>query len=158
MVGRMSRRALTAALVASAVASSPARAEGDLRTTRSPDTVAVTLDRLSAAVEAEGFKVFARANHPVAARRIGVTLRPVATLLFGKPQLGVPLIGCDPRLGFELPLRALVWQDASDQVWLGMVDPAALKARYHLGAACDAPLAALRAVEDQLLKGGTGTP
>ena len=69
---------------------------------------------MTAAAEADGFKVFVRAEHPVAARRIGVTLRPIATLLLGKPQVGVPLIECDQRLDIELPLRALVWRDAAD--------------------------------------------
>ncbi len=159
MVARGVRRTIAATLLAGAVAASgSARADDGLLTAPSPDTVARTLDRLAAAAEADGFRIFARANHPIAAQRIGVTLRPVATLLFGKPQVGVPLIGCDPRLGFELPLRAVVWQDDAERVWIGMVDPAALKGRYGLTAACDAPLAALREVEGRLLKLGAGTP
>ncbi len=106
------RRKAIAAVLALAAAwmvtrAPPARADGELLTAKSPDTVERTLDRVAAAAEADGFKIFVRANHPVAARRIGVTLRPVATLMLGKPQVGVPLIQCDQRLGIELPLRAL---------------------------------------------------
>ena len=156
------RRALAVVLSLAATSAATwtrtAHADGDLLTARSPDTVATTLDRLAAAAEADGFKIFVRANHPIAAQRIGVTLPPITTLLFGKPQVGVPLIQCDPRLAIELPLRALVWRDAAGQVWLGMVDPAVLKARYGLGATCDASIAALGDVTRKLLKSGAGTP
>ena len=39
--------------------------------------------------------------------------------------------------GIDLPLKALVWEDASSQVWLGYNDPAFLAAR-HGAAQCPA--------------------
>lgn len=42
---------------------------------------------------------------------------------------------CAQTVGIDLPLKALVWQDASDHVWLGYNDPVYL-ARRHGGDNC----------------------
>jgi uncharacterized protein (DUF302 family) len=44
---------------------------------------------------------------------------------------------CAQTVGIDLPLKALVWQDESGQVWLGYNDPAYLAAR-HGAAQCPA--------------------
>ena len=41
--------------------------------------------------------------------------------------------------GIDLPLKALVWEDASAQVWLGYNDPAYLAQRHAAG---DCPVVA----------------
>jgi uncharacterized protein (DUF302 family) len=42
---------------------------------------------------------------------------------------------CTQSVGIDLPLKALVWEDASAQVWLGYNDPAFL-AQRHGAASC----------------------
>ncbi len=37
---------------------------------------------------------------------------------------------CGQSVGIDLPLKALVWQDASGQVWVGYNDPAFLAKRH----------------------------
>ena len=37
---------------------------------------------------------------------------------------------CAQTTGIDLPLKALVWEDASRQVWLGYNDPAYLARRH----------------------------
>jgi uncharacterized protein (DUF302 family) len=37
---------------------------------------------------------------------------------------------CAQSVGIDLPLKALAWQDASGQVWLGYNDPQFLAARH----------------------------
>ena len=44
---------------------------------------------------------------------------------------------CAQSVGIDLPLKALVWEDASGQVWLGYNDPAYL-AQRHGAAQCPA--------------------
>jgi uncharacterized protein (DUF302 family) len=44
---------------------------------------------------------------------------------------------CAQSVGIDLPLKALVWEDASSQVWLGYNDPAWL-AKRHGAADCPA--------------------
>ena len=56
-------------------------------------------------------------------------------LIFGNPAGGTPLMECAQSAGIDLPLKALVWEDAQAQVWLGYNDPAWL-AQRHDAAAC----------------------
>jgi uncharacterized protein (DUF302 family) len=37
---------------------------------------------------------------------------------------------CEQTVGIDLPLKALVWEDAASQVWLGYNDPAWLASRH----------------------------
>ena len=44
---------------------------------------------------------------------------------------------CAQSVGIDLPLKALVWEDAQGEVWLGYNDPAYL-AQRHGAAQCPA--------------------
>lgn len=145
-------KALVAAMIL--VASVQAARADELMMAKSPHPVMETLDRVEAAAKSAGFFIVARVDHSGAAKGAGLTLRPTVLLIFGKPQGGTPLMECDQRAGIDLPLKALAWQDEAGQVWLGMMDPAVLKARYGLGAACDAPIAAMQGVVRGLLGAG----
>ena len=61
-----------------------------------------TMDRLEAQVKATGMSVFARIDHAAGASSVGL----------------------------DLPLRALVWQDASGNSWLSYNDPVWLARRH----------------------------
>ena len=141
------------AAVCIAMLSARAAHADDLLTVKSPYPVMETLDRVEAAARTAGFSIMARVDHAAAAEGVGLKLRPTALSIFGKPQGGTPLMVCDQRTGIDLPLKALAWQDEAGQVWLSMPDPAALKARYGLPAACDAPVAAMQAFVRGLLDG-----
>jgi uncharacterized protein (DUF302 family) len=64
------------------------------------------------------------------AQKIGKALRPTEVIIFGNPQGGTPLMECAQSAGIDLPLKALVWEDAAGQVWLGYNDPAYLGQRH----------------------------
>ena len=104
-------------------------AEGmvSLKSTRSAKE---TMDRLEGLVKERGLTVFARINHSAGAASIGKSLRPTEVLIFGNPQGGTPLMECAQSMGIDLPLKALIWEDASGQVWLGYNDPAYLAKRH----------------------------
>jgi uncharacterized protein (DUF302 family) len=72
-----------------------------------------TLSRLEAAVKAKGMTVFARIDHAAGATAAGLSLRPTEVLVFGNAKAGTPLMHAVQTIGLDLPLRALVWQDAS---------------------------------------------
>lgn len=91
-----------------------------------------TMDRLEAAVQEKGMKVFARIDHAAGAAKIGKTLRPTELLIFGNPQGGTPFMQCAQSVGIDLPLKALVWEDDSGKVWLGYNDPAFLAQRHDV--------------------------
>lgn len=124
---------------------------GELISVRSSRSVAETIDRLQQNVTAAGFSVAARVDHAKGASAAGLALRPTELLVFGNPKGGTPLMQCDQRVGIDLPLRALAWQDEGGQVWLGMTDPRVLKRRFDLGSACDQPIEAMEAGIRRLL-------
>ncbi len=115
---------LSAPLIASA-------ADG-LITVASPHSVKVTMDRLETIVKERGLNVFARVDHAGGASKVGKTLRPTELLIFGNPQGGTPFLECAQSVGIDLPLKALVWEDAAAKVWLGYNDTAFLAARHEV--------------------------
>jgi uncharacterized protein (DUF302 family) len=104
---------------------------------KSPHSAKVTMDRLERIVKQRGLNVFVRVDHAAGAASVGKTLRPTEVLVFGNPQGGTPFMACAQAVGIDLPLKALVWEDASSQVWLGYNDPAWL-AQRHGAADCPA--------------------
>jgi|SRR5215467_7173755 len=109
-----------------------------------------TMNRLETEVKARGMTVFARIDHAAGAARAGLTLAPTELLLFGNAKAGTPLMQSVQTIGIDLPLKALVWQDAAGKTWLSYNDPAWLAQRHGLGqemqAAVGAMAAALNAV------------
>ena len=112
------------------LASNPAHAADGLIALKSPHSAAITMTRLEDTVKQRGLNVFARIDHAAGAAKIGKTLRPTEVLIFGSPQGGTPLMECEQSAGIDLPLKALVWEDAAGQVWLGYNDPAYLAQRH----------------------------
>jgi uncharacterized protein (DUF302 family) len=104
-----------------------------------------TMDRLEAEVEAKGMTVFARIDHAAGAAQAGLALGPTELLIFGSAKAGTPLMQSNQAIGIDLPLKALVWQDASGRTWLSCNDPAWLAKRHGIGAACQPVVAAMAA-------------
>ena len=100
----------------------------------SPHAPEVTLNRLAAEVAARGLTVFARIDHAAAAADVGLPLRPTTLIIFGAAKGGTPLMQAVQTIGIDLPLKALVWQDAAGETWLSYNDPAWLAERHGLGA------------------------
>lgn len=109
-----------------------------------------TMDRLEAEVRAKGMTIFARIDHAAGAAQVGLTLGPTELLIFGSAKAGTPLMQSSQTIGIDLPLKALVWQDASGKTWLSYNDPAWLAKRHGIGTGSqpvtDAMTAVLRAV------------
>ena len=118
----------------------------------------VTMDRLAAEVTARGLTIFARVDHAAGAAAVDMPLRPTELLIFGNAKGGTPLMQENQAIGIDLPLKALVHQDADGKVWLSYNDPAWLAARHGLGAAVapvvEAMTALLRAVSVKAISAG----
>ena len=82
-----------------------------------------TMDRLEAEIKAKGMTVFARIDHAEGAAEVGLPLRPTELLIFGSAKAGTPLMQANQAIGIDLPLKALVLEDASGKVWLSCNDP-----------------------------------
>ena len=104
-----------------------------------------TMDRLAAEITARGMTVFARVDHAAGAAEAGLPLRPTELLIFGNAKAGTPLMQSDQTIGIDLPLKALVWQDASGRTWLSYNDPGWLAKRHGLGAEVDPAVKAMAA-------------
>ena len=124
-------------LVALVTVSALAAAADGLVAVKSPHSAKDTMNRLEDIARQRGLTVFARVDHAAGAARVDKTLRPTEVLIFGNPQGGTPFMECAQSVGIDLPLKALVWEDASAQVWLGYNDPAWL-AQRHGAASCPA--------------------
>jgi uncharacterized protein (DUF302 family) len=90
------------------------------------------MDRLEAAVKARGMAIFARIDHAEGATSVGLSLWPTEVLIFGNAKAGTPLMQAVQSIGIDLPLKALVWQDASGDTWLSYNDPSWLAQRHAL--------------------------
>ena len=121
---------LAATAVALLQATMPAAAADGLIETKSTHTAQETMNRFEESAKQRGLRVFARVDHAAGAASIGKTMRPTEVLIFGNPQGGTPLMECTQSVGIDLPLKALVWEDAQGQVWLGYNDPAWLSRRH----------------------------
>lgn len=97
---------------------------------KSPHSAKETMNRLEDIVKKRGLKVFVRVDHAAGAASVNMKLRPTEVLVFGNPQGGTPFMLCEQTVGIDLPLKALVWEDAASQVWLGYNDPAWLASRH----------------------------
>jgi uncharacterized protein (DUF302 family) len=92
-----------------------------------------TMDRLEAEIRAKGMTVFARIDHAAGAAEVGLTLRPTDLIIFGNARGGTPLMQASQTAGIDLPLKALVWQDAAGQTWLSYNEPSWIVQRHGLG-------------------------
>lgn len=117
-----------------------------------------TMNRLEAAVRAKGLTVFARVDHAAGAAGAGLLLRPTDLLIFGNARGGTPLMQADQTVGIDLPLKALVWQDASGTTWLSYNDPSWIAKRHGLNSETAAAVAPLAAALKALAEKATGSP
>src|SRR5438045_3096075 len=88
------------------------------------------MDRLQAEVRARGMTVFARIDHAAGAAEVGLTLRPTELIIFGNARGGTPLMESVQTVGIDLPLKALVWEDASGKTWLSYNEPGWIAQRH----------------------------
>ena len=102
----------------------------------SPYSVSATVGRLTAAIMRRRITIFARIDHAANARAVGLEMPDEQVLVFGDPRAGTALMKSDPRVGYELPLRLVVWSDAG-VTRIGYEQPETLAARYDVAARDD---------------------
>ena len=59
-------------------------------------------------------------------------MNPTQLVIFGSPKAGTPLMVASPTLAIDLPLKALVWEDAGGKVWVSYNSAEYLKARHNI--------------------------
>jgi len=89
-----------------------------------------TMDRLENEIRAHGMNVFARIDHAAGAAEAGLTLRPTELIIFGNARGGTPLMEAVQTVGIDLPLKALVWEDAAGKTFISYNEPSWIAQRH----------------------------
>lgn len=108
--------------------------------------------RLRAILHEKGVQIFALVDHRGEAKRAGIDMRPTKLLIFGSPKAGTPLMLAAPSIAIHLPLKLLVWEDASGQVWISYNTPEYLQKRHALPQSLAAALGAVEALAKSATK------
>ncbi|MGC2474598.1 MAG: DUF302 domain-containing protein [Candidatus Sulfotelmatobacter sp.] len=101
---------------------------------QSKRSVDETVVRLEAAFREKGMQVFAVIDHSGEAGKVGLKMAPTKVILFGSPKAGTPLMVAAPSLAIDLPLKALVAEDADGKVSVTYNDPEYLRQRHGVPA------------------------
>jgi uncharacterized protein (DUF302 family) len=95
------------------------------------------MDRLQAEIRARAMTVFSRIDHAAGAAEASLELRSTELIMFGNARGGTPLMQSVQTVGIDLPLKALVWDDASGATWLSYNEPRWIAQRHNIA---NAPL------------------
>jgi uncharacterized protein (DUF302 family) len=129
-------------------------AAGDgLVTVAGGDSVAATVDRIEADIEASPLTLVTTIDHAANAASVDADLPPTRLLVFGNPAVGTPLMGQSRTVGIDLPQKLLVWEADDGSVNVTYTDPAALAARHGIEEQ-DERLETIATTLDRLATGG----
>lgn len=98
----------------------------------SPYSVPETVQRLESIIRTKNLTIFARIDHSGEAAKVGLTMPPTQLIIFGSPKAGTPMMIASPTLAIDLPLKALVWEDADGKVRVSYNDPVYLQRRHNI--------------------------
>jgi uncharacterized protein (DUF302 family) len=104
-----------------------------LTTVRSEFGPTETMARLEAGIKAARMSVFAKIDHSIAAADVDMALRSTEVVIFGNAKGGTLLMQARQPVAIDLPLKALVYQDASGRVFVAYNDPHWIAERHGLG-------------------------
>ena len=114
-----------------------------------------TIERLLAAIAEKNLN--ARVDHAAGAASVGLALRTTELVIFGSPKGGTPLMQDQQLAGIDLPLKALIWEDAERKAWLSYNDPTWIAQRHSLGSRSSSAVTAMADLLRQIVHGVTGT-
>ncbi len=91
-----------------------------------------TVDRIQTVLKEKGLTIFALIDHSGEAAKASLQMHFAQLIIFGSPNAGTPLMVAAPTLALDLPLKALVWEDADGKVWVSYNDPEYLRERHGM--------------------------
>ncbi len=99
-----------------------------------------TVAKLETALAGRNIGVMSKIDHAASAAKVDQSLRPTTLLIFGNPAIGSQLIEANQSIGLDLPLKALVFEDADGNICVEYNDISYI-ARRH-GVPADHPVVA----------------
>jgi uncharacterized protein (DUF302 family) len=100
----------------------------------SPYSFPETLKRVESLLQERGLTIFCRIDHSGEAEKVGLEMHPTRLILFGSPKGGTPVMVASPTIAIDLPLKALIWEDAGGKVWVSSNSPEYLQQRHNVPA------------------------
>lgn len=89
-----------------------------------------TVEKLKGILAVKGVKLFALVDHSGEAEKAGFEMLPTKLVIFGDPKAGTPLMLAARSAALDLPLKALIWQDADGKVWISYNNPRYIQERH----------------------------
>lgn len=114
--------ALAATALAAPISQEAAAHEDGVVKAKSAYSMQETIDRITKDVETKGIKLFNVIDQAKLAKNAGVDIKPSTLIVFGNPPLGTQFLSAKPESGLDWPVRLLVFEDASGQVWTAYTD------------------------------------
>ncbi|MGB2622305.1 MAG: DUF302 domain-containing protein [Candidatus Acidiferrum sp.] len=100
----------------------------------SPYSVPETVKRVETLLQEKGLTIFCGVDHSGEAEKAGLKMQPTQLILFGSPKGGTPVMLASPTIAIDLPLKALIWEDAEGKVWVSCNSPEYLQHRHNVPA------------------------
>jgi len=97
-------------------------------------SVGETVRKLETILAENGLQIFAVIDHSGEAEKVGLKMPATKVVIFGSPKAGTPLMIAAPSLAIDLPLKALVAEDAEGKVSVMYNDPNYLRERHGVPA------------------------
>jgi len=119
---------------------------------RSNHSVAETVQKLTAILEAKGVKLFAVIDHSGEAEKAGLKMPTTKLLIFGNPKAGTPLMLAAPSAAIDLPLKILVSENAAGETIVSYNSPEYLLQRHGLAQELLQNIAAVAVIAEESAK------
>lgn len=105
-----------------------------------------TVEKIRGILSAKEVTLFALVDHSGEAEKAGLNMRPTKLLIFGNPKAGTPVMLAAPSIAIDLPLKILVWEDETGNVWISYNSADYLGSRHNVPAELMQNLAATEAI------------
>jgi uncharacterized protein (DUF302 family) len=132
--------------------------DNGLITIESDGSPQATAARLIRAIDHHGMALMARIDHAAAAQAANLFMRPTEVFIFGNPRAGTPLMNVDQRVGIDLPLKILVWEDDLGKTNISYNALTWLGERHHFGPLAKPALNAMATAIDKVAQEASGLP
>ena len=97
---------------------------GEFITKTSSLSVDKTIEKMKSLIEAKkGMKVFAIIDHKADAKKVDYEMNDEKVVVFGSSEMSVRMMLRDEKVGIDLPLRVLVYQDEKEKTKIVYRDP-----------------------------------
>ncbi len=119
-------------------------------TRRSAHSVDETVSKLQDILIGKGITLFAVIDHSGAALQAGLHMPNTKLVVFGNAKAGTPIMLACPSAAIDLPLKILVSEDSSGEVWISYNSTSYLQKRHGFPPELASDIAGVEAIANSL--------